>query len=353
MAIAVALSACEEDPAPSGEDGGTSAEESGGATEGETEGIDLQPGANVCLAAAPTGAGVWTGELRGKESNNGGACELGGPDVFFNIEVPRRADVSFHARANNFEPRVGVRHSDCAVGFDERGVLCTTGLPGWVYDVAGGTTLIASVGIDPAAPVLQGRGGLGFELEVAFRPVLAAGEGCQPDSVGRCESGTLCIAESDAFGTPIAPAECVPIDGDTCQSAFALTIPPGETRVGIPRQAIQTDAHLHSCMGARTRERVFRVELDGNLGEGARVGMIGETVAGYAVRGPGCLLEEELGCVEGGGTGTGTGTLVVDSPPPSFYLFVELTEEASDPGGEEGRPGEEAPHVLTILFEEG
>ena len=338
--MCVVLAACKE------QGGSTDLEEVnesvGQSTEGAETGTDdgdaLEPGADICLAAASVGPGIHRGDLRGKESNNGGACELGGPDVFFDVDVPLRADVMFWARGAGYEPRVGVRHSDCASRFDATGLLCVGGLPGWVLDVDIGTRLIASVGIDPSDPALAGPDPLPFELEIAYRAVLAEGEGCEPASVGRCETGTHCISGDSA------PATCVAVPGDTCRSALPLTLRPGTTVVEIPAEAIHDDAHQHGCAGARTPERVHRVELVGDLGPDARVEVEAPFAEGLAVRGPGCLPEEELACAA-----DGTAALVVAAPPPSFYLFTELPDAAErDPTG-----GEEAPYELRILFDAG
>ena len=341
------LAACKEEEAATG--GFTELEEEAGpdsaeASDGDTDtddGDGIEPGADICLGAALVGPGTYRGDLRGKDSNNGGACELGGPDVFFTIDVPRRADVMLSARGAGYEPRIGVRHSDCASSFEDTGLLCVSGVPGWVHDLARGTQLIVSVGIDANAPVLASTEPLPFELDVAIRPVLAAGEGCQPSAVGRCESGTRC-------NTDLVPAECDPVPGDTCRNPLPLVVRAGATTVQIPADAIHDDAHAHSCSGERAPDRVYRVELVGDLGEAARVEVDAPWSVGLAARGPGCLPEEELRGPDPACAADGE-PLVVVAPPPSFYLFVELPDPAErDPTG-----GEEAPAELGILFDPG
>ncbi len=340
--MCIVLSACNEDtppPPPEREEPKESLGSTSDAmdTGSDDDGSALEPGADICLAAAPVGQGIHRGDLRGKESNNGGACERGGPDVFFDVDVPLRADVMFWARADDFEPRVGVRHGDCAARFDDAGLLCASGLPGWVLDVDVGTRLIASVGIDPSAPALAGTEPLPFELEIAFRRVLAEGDRCEPASVGRCEIGTRCAAQGGAAAT------CIAVPGDTCRSALPLTLRPGTTVVEIPSEAIHADAHDHACAGARTPERVHRIALEGDLGPDARIEVEAAFAEGVAVRGPGCLPEEELACAADGDT------LVLAAPPPFFYLFTELPDAAErDPTG-----GEEAPYELRISFDAG
>jgi hypothetical protein len=304
----------------------------------DTDGnAELEPGADICIAAASVGDGVFSGDLRGKGSNNGGACELGGPDVFFGVDVPFRADVMLWARGAGYEPRVGVRHSDCTARFADVGLLCVSGIPGWIEDIALGTRLIVSVGIDPGDPALAGDAALPFEFEVAFRPVLEEGERCEPQSVGRCESGTHCMLDPSGDGS--GPAICVAVAGDTCASALPLSVEPGSTEVEISADAIHGDAHHHACTGARTAERVYRVQLAGDLGPDARVDVEAPFAEGLAVRGPGCLSEQELACAADGDV----------LPPPSFYLFVELPDAAErDPTG-----GEEPPYAMRILFDAG
>jgi hypothetical protein len=135
----------------------------------------------------------------------------------------------------------------------------------------------------------------------------------------------------------------VAVPGDTCASALALPLRIGSTPVEIPADAMHGDAHRHACAGARTAERVYRVTLAGDLGPDALVEVEAPFAEGLAVRGPGCLPEEELACAGDGDV------LVVAAPPPSFYLFVELPDAAErDPTG-----GEEAPYELRVLFDAG
>jgi len=296
----------------------------------------LQDGSDVCLSAPARPPGIYRGTLAGMNPN-GGACGQSGPDVFFRIEVARRSDVRVFAQGDGYEPRVGVFGNDCIVPFDESGLLCTVGVPGWVTDVEAGTDLYIGVGAS-VSDVEGSRTGT-FELDVQTRNVLSVGERCGNLVWGRCETGSTCAVPE---GTE-DPEVCVAIPGDRCGDAIDVDIDHGRTTLVIEADAVHTDAHHHSCGGERTAERVYRLALPSSSSE-STLQIEGDDVLALAARAPTCLPEEEIGCDE---PSEGSPALALDGVlPRTLYLFVELP--ARDP-----EASEQTPSLVRVDFDAG
>lgn len=319
----------EQDPSTPGSESTTGQVDEESSSGGE----DDLDGENVCLAAPRMNAGTYRGSLGGKESNGGGACGEGGPDVFFRLEVGIRSDVFVSAVGQDFEPRVGVFGNDCAARFDEFGLLCTQGVPGWILDVAAGTQLYIAVGAD-ADVIEASRTNSSFDLEVRTRPVLPAGELCGDAARGRCESGTVCTADVEEL-----TQRCTVVPGDRCSTATVVNVHPESVALAIDDVELLGDAHVHSCGGARSAERVFRLQLPPSF-ENGRLELEGEGLVGLAVRGPTCLPDEERACDP-----SPEQPSIVLSPPPAadLYVFAELPVD---------RSSEDAPAVLRVTFED-
>lgn len=278
--------------------------------------VSNEVGADVCLSAPAVPPGRYEGTLAGK-SASGGACAQGGPEVFFRFDVARRSDVRVSAHGDGYDPRVGVFGHDCAVPFDEAGLLCTTGTAGWVTDVPAGSELYVAVGA-ATADVDGSRTG-NYALEVSTRNVLSAGERCGPEAWGRCETGSVCLGAADEGGADV----CTEISGDRCGNPISLDIPRGDSGVTIDDTELHTDAHHHRCGGDRTAERVYRLELP-SVSDEAVLRISGEAVSALAARAPTCLVEEERGCAT---SSEGTPNLELEGPlPRTMYLFVELPD---------------------------
>lgn len=285
---------------------------SSGGSSGST-GVMVGDGSETCLAAPVTGAGSFFGSLGGRPDGGVGACGQGGPALFFRIGVEQRSDVRVSVQGEGFEPRVGVFGNDCALRFEDAGLLCTSGVPGWVSDVPAGSDLWVAVGGEQDAIEASPQGA--FRLDVQTRRVLPIGEGCANEAWGRCEGGSVCTTTGD--GGPV----CTPIPGDRCGNALDLSLGGGTTVLSIEPDAIHTDAHRHSCGGDRVTERVYRVELPAVSAE-ASLSVEGERVLALAARGPTCLDAEEVGC---DAQADALPSFTVDGPlPPVLYLFVEL-----------------------------
>jgi hypothetical protein len=352
-----------------GEDGPMTIATTGGGGEGSSTGevyVPSEDATDQCELAPEIEAGRHHGSLRGNAAELSGACGLGGPDAFFRLVVPRRSDVWLQGYGVGFVPRVGVLPHTCTTDWASRALLCTEGVGSWLLDVAQGSSLVVSVGVDEEHPVLdeppptEGPDPLDFALEVELRNVLEPGEACLPEGVGRCGSGTACLPvppPEDDPEAPPGPAVCTVLEGDTCQTAVPVEMPTGVTVVEIDPATPQTDAHAHSCGGARRRERVLRLELPG-AGPHALEARVDRPSVGLALRAPGCLVEDERGCVDP--DSPVPAVLAVEVSGPVAFLFVELPpveggtdDDGGDEGGSSGstggdEPGEEAPIVLEL-----
>jgi hypothetical protein len=356
--VAVATAAgCGSPEAPE-DDGGSVPFAS--ATEGETDGDDEtgSPGvpgeaSELCADAPSIGEGKVFGSLRGRQPDLGGACGRGGPDVFFRLDVPLRADVWLEASGVGFVPRVGVLPGGCAAEWMDKSLACIEGVGGWILDVGAASSLVLSVGVDPEDPALlvpaptEGADALDFVLDVRLREVLGVGVACEPEGRGRCGAGTACLApEGDAQGASV----CTTLAADTCATAEPVSLALGATTIEISADALHTDAHAHSCAGSRRPERVLALSVP----QPSRLTVSTEASdVGLALRGPDCDPDGELACdppSEGGAR------VVADLPIPGMaagdpiLLFVELP--SGEPGAAEGTggtgTGEEAPIVLSV-----
>jgi hypothetical protein len=341
---------------------GTTSGAGGDTSTGEVY-VPSEEATDQCALAPVIGAGRHHGSLRGNAAELDGACGLGGPDAFFRLAVPRRSDVWLQGYGVGFVPRVGVLPFTCTTDWTHRTLACSEGVGTWLLDVAAGSSLVVSVGVDEDHPLLdqgpptQGPDPLDFALTVELRNVLEPGDACEPTGLGRCGSGSACLPTPPAADDPDAPpgpAVCTTLVGDTCQTAVALPVATGVTVVELDLATPQTDAHAHACGGARRRERVLRLELPGP-GPHAVAARSDHAGVGFALRAPGCLPADERGCVDG--DGPAPAELAVEVSGSEAFLFVELPPDDDDGSGEGGssggstgedEPGEEPPIVVEV-----
>ncbi|MGH1345175.1 MAG: hypothetical protein ACRBN8_26675 [Nannocystales bacterium] len=291
------------------------------ASSGSSGGGVLGAGQDVCLSAPVLPPGVYLSSLQGKRSSGGGACGQGGPDVFFRVAVERPSDVRVSAVGEGFTPRVGVFGNECAVSFEDGGLLCTSGVPGWVPDVPAGAELYVAVGASQADVDASAQGT--FQLEVQARDILSVGEACSDPAWGRCEGGTTCAVPGETG----EPAVCVAIPGDRCGNPMPVDVDRGLTALSVESGALHTDAHRHTCGGDRISERVYRLELPAVSAE-ATLRVEGQRVSVLAARGPTCLTEEERAC---SADPEGLAVIELQGPlPRTLYLFAELHEDESE-----------------------
>lgn len=295
--------------------------EDGDASSGSSGDDASDDGQDVCLATLAVTPGVYFGSLQGKRSSGGGACGVGGPDIFFRIALERRSDVQVSAVGDGFTPRIGVFGNDCGVSFEDSGLLCTSGVPGWVSDVPAGAELYVAVGASQSEIDASGDGA--FRLDVHARDVLSVGEACSNEAWGRCEGGTTCAVPA---GTQ-DPAVCISIPGDLCGDPIVADLDRGATALSVEPGVTHTDAHRHTCGGDRIAERVYRLDLPAVSAE-ATLHIEGERVSVLAARGPTCLTEEERAC---GADLEGLAMIDLAGPlPRTLYLFAELPEDESE-----------------------
>lgn len=302
---------------------------------GSSGGRVNEDGQDVCLSAPVVDPGVYFASLQGKRSSGGGACGAGGPDVFFRIGVEHRSDVQVSAVGDGFTPRVGVFGNDCAVRFEDSGLLCTSGVPGWVSDVPAGTELYVAVGASQSEVDSSGEGA--FRVEVLARDVLSVGEACGMEAWGRCEGGSTCASPA---GT-LEPEVCTAIPGDRCADPIVIEVDQGTTALSIESGVVHTDAHRHSCGGDRLSERVYRLQLPEVSAE-ATLRIEGERISVLAARGPTCLTEAETAC---GADPSDMAAIELDGPlPRTVYLFAELAAD-----GDEGE-SELSPSIVRVVL---
>lgn len=320
----------------------------------DTEGFSPPPivpgeATDLCAAAFSVGAGVHHGTLRSRQPDLDGACGLGGPDAYFRLEVPRRSDVWVRGRGVAFEPRVGVLGTPCAPAWRQGQLLCTQGVGGWIEDLAAGTSVVVAVGISPehptieSAPPTEGPDPLDFELTVELRDVLDVGDLCEPASRGRCGTGTACTAGADG-----GPATCELLDADTCATAEPLALQYGTTEIAIDRDLPHSDAHAHSCGGARHPERVYALTLPISDDAPTLSVSSGAPHVGFALRGNDCALATELQCARPTPQPAAIATQVPSAVGRPVMLFVELPVPSEDEDAAGTEAGEEAPIVVTV-----
>ncbi|HET6582627.1 MAG TPA: hypothetical protein VFG69_04255 [Nannocystaceae bacterium] len=322
--------------------------EDGGTTDlpmGTSSGGIPEVAGDRCESPLVVRPGVRTGTLANAQSDAENVCGPGGPDVFVQVEVDRRADLIVDARGEGFVPFVGVVES-CSFGAAPLG--CVQGVPMTVLDLPAGAAPIVVVGIGDGDPALADEsGGREFVLDLRLRAVLAAGEACMPKDRGRCEVGSACLPDRDAV------AHCTVLAADTCATAEPHVLALGEsTSITVDPGQPQTDAHEHGCTGARRRDRVLRVDLPEVLppATSLRIGTDAADV-GLAVRSASCLADDELGCAAPEPDGL---VLVVPDLLASLgneravYVFVELP---LDPvGDDEIDPGELPPFEVALAL---
>lgn len=326
------------------EDDGADGEDDGG----ETDVDERPPGeaSDRCEGAPRVAEGRHYGTLRGNVSELAGACGMDGPDAFVRLDVTHRSDVFLEAFGVGFSPRVGVLPAGCSNDWNRRSLACTEGIGTWILDVAAGSSLVVSVGIDVDDPQLQlpppgeGPDPLDFALDVALRPVLGVGERCEPPGRGRCGVGTACLVPDSEEGAPVPPAICTPVAADTCASAEPLVLTVGTTMVDVPRDQPHTDAHAHSCTGAHRPERVYEVTLPNSTQTRQLTVNTEAPDVGLAVRTPGCTLQDERLCDDPDDDGARVTVEVPAIADDRVFVFVEL------PPGEP--TGEEAPIALEL-----
>ncbi|HWB77473.1 MAG TPA: hypothetical protein VG755_21045, partial [Nannocystaceae bacterium] len=269
----------------------------------------------------------------------------GGPEVFVRVATDERADLELMVEGSGFVPRLGVLGNACSADWASEGIACTRGLPATVLDVAAGGSVVVAIGVDPNDPVLalaSSDHDMSFALDVKQRPVLEPGGRCGLPGLGRCESGSACALDDE--GTK----RCTVLDADTCATAepFALAAMGPRTTM-IDPSVPQTDAHAHSCTGARRPERVLALVLPAELPE--RAVLTATTTAGdvgIALRGPGCLPTDELACAApspSGAIASVDALAMKTGGAPSIYAFVELPVDPLDDAA-----GELAPFAVTF-----
>jgi len=338
------------------------ADDDGAATGGT--GAEQVPGAasDRCSQAPNIAEGLHYASLRGHLPDLGGACGTGGPDAFVRVDIPFRADLFVEGAGVGFAPRLGVLPASCGQDWDDRALACTEGVGAWVLDLAAGTSVLVSVGIDPDDELLQlpppgeGDDPLDFVLNVSLRNVLGVGDSCEARSHGRCGTGTICATPEPDHPGVSPTAVCTAVDADTCASAQVLSPTLGTTMVPLP--AVEhTDAHAHSCTGAHRPERVFAVDLpESDSAHLLRV-MTESPDLGLAIRVDGCSLSDEQDCAAAGSTGSEVSASVAASAG-TVFVFVEAPADGSPLAGEDGgsddggTPGEEPPASITLVVSE-
>jgi hypothetical protein len=308
------------------------------------------------------GVGRFLGTLADKNPSLGGACGRGGPDAFFRVVVPLRADVGMEAVGVGFTPRIGVLSGGCIDDWQTNGLLCTRGMSGWITDLAPGTELVVAIGTDPDDPALDAEPSpgepdpLAFAIDVAMRSVLEAGELCMPSSRGRCVTGTACLRRGEGSGLDTTangsatvattttsgtnganttttvdagstggPWRCTTLEADTCANAEIVSVGTDGATVVIDPARPQTDAHHHSCMGARSPERVFRLELSPDIRPETALRLaLDDPDAALAVRLPGCSAADEIACGEAGVQVTIDDAQGIAAAGLVPHVFVEL-----------------------------
>ncbi|MBX7082789.1 MAG: hypothetical protein K1X88_26520 [Nannocystaceae bacterium] len=287
-----------------------------------------------CDEAVELGAAPWRSSLWNAASDLGGACGAGGPEVFARVRTQVPADLELSARGSGFVPRVGVLGGSCASSWQGGGAAlgCGHGLPLTLLDLAAGSELVVAVGVDaddPALAAALGADDLGFELTARWRATVREHDTCGLPGLGRCETGTVCVAQPGAAGT------CERVAGDDCASAEPVALVSGQPVARtIDASAPHDDAHAHACTGAHRREHVLLASWDpAEVATGATLTVTTAAAdVGLAVRAPGCLPQQALGCAAPDAAAADGTALVIEIAPPraggpalqAAYVFVEF-----------------------------
>lgn len=325
------------------EEGG--AEGSSGGTTGAPSLAEAVSPSDECSVAPVVAQGRFSGSLRDRHEDPviGGVCGGGGPDVFFRVSVPLRADLRIEARGNGFTPRVSLAPLGClaapmlACGGD--GIASLTDLAeGTMIDLAVGVDAATFKAISDAGAPMDGEDPLDFVVDVAMTRVLAEGEVCLPAVRGRCSSATLCMPELQTIDDGDDKAKdderwvCTAVPANRCadpERVKVKLVDDADTVMIDPDQP-QTDAYSFSCTGEGTRERVLRLALPGSLGpkDSLQIWTVQPEI-GLALRAPGCLGSDELDCSPPSPAGSQVTIVAPDellSAGVQPYLFVELPE---------------------------
>jgi hypothetical protein len=288
-----------------------------------------------CSTAPAVSTGLWAGNIRGAGVDAGGACEMGGPDLFLKVALPYRADLVVDGRGEDFVPRVSVLPASCTEG---RSLACAEGSALTLNDLPAGAEFFVVVGIDPDDPALFVEppsggevDGLAVEVDLLVRRILDDGDYCEPPAAGRCATGSACVEdpEDGAF-------RCQALAADTCATADSVQLPALTTEpvvIEIDPEDLHSDAHQHSCTGSGAREAVYRLALAADTSATADVIVsTAATDVGLALRSPGCLAADEIACSEPGPalsvTFPNAGELGALGVEP--MLFVELPDPPPD-----------------------
>jgi len=324
VVLAGALAAC------SGASGETETGETGATTGGATATTgDLLPpppmAADTCLLAPTVDAGRFFGTLRDIPSGVG-VCNVDGPTTYLRIATELDVDVIATANAAGFTPRLGIAPDSCVA---DRELACSEGSTVELRDVSAGTVLTLSIGAaadDPGLLVEMPEPGvadpLDFSVDVGFRQILDLGERCQPESRGRCPTGSLCAPPEESEAEELTTWVCEALEGDTCASAETVVLGEASGALEVDLSAPQTDAHAHPCMGEGLRERVLRLVIDAPLPPAAMLVLETKAEVGLAVRAPGCAAAAGVACTVPGENASVTVALGGVDP----FLFIEWAE---------------------------
>lgn len=268
---------------------------------------------------------------------------LTGPVVYAKVTVRARADLIVSARGRGFTPRFAVAWPGC--NDDPSRVLAEgAGLPVTISDVGPDVDVLIAVAIDAEDPALalpdDSPDPLDFELELELRPVLAELDRCGP-VWGRCETGTVCLAEleGELDGDGVDRCRRPPADSCVAPGTLVLENPGAATVIEVAATQPHSDAHEHSCTGWRRPEQVERLELPPGLSETASLVITSDDPrVGLALRSRDCAPEHELACAPATGSGGGT-SLSLTTPGlladlaaagEGPLLFIELVEPELD-----------------------
>jgi hypothetical protein len=349
--VAISLAAGCASPAASGDDAPPmkDKEPTGGDDDESSSGGPPIVLGDLCEAAPVVGTGRFVATIYNAASDVDGACGEGGPEVFVRVATEVRADLELAVAGSGFVPRLGVLGSSCTDDWAAEGIACTRGLPATVLDVPAGSSVLVAIGIagdDPLLASADSDRDMLFALDVALRRVLAPGERCGLPGLGRCEGGSACELGQDST------MRCAALEGDTCSTAQPVDLSAvGSISVTIDPAVPQTDAHAHSCTGARRPERVLQLRLPDALPPAAQLSIATAAAdVGLALRGPGCLPSDELACAAPSPDGTATTVDALVQRQGGFgsvFAFVELPVSQDDL---DGAAGELAPFEVSFTL---
>jgi hypothetical protein len=301
-ALLLATSACGD-----GGGGGEDEQAEGGESEGDSETGEPVALGDSCvdtelLVDAP--ATVRASLRHASPSPLGHVCGATGPVVFVRVSVAGRVDLTVGARGRAYVPKLALLAPGCvsSEGDPERLLGCGEGLPVTLFDIGPDIELLVAVGIDaddPASnlePDEDGADPLDFELVFELRAVLEEGEICGP-ARGRCEVGTVCLAEAEGDGVEVERCRRPPADSCVAPGQLALPAPGVQVELVTLPDDPHTDAHDHPCTGWRRPERVEQLEFPPVLPEDTTlVVRADDPRVGLALRGPSCAPEDALAC---------------------------------------------------------